>query len=191
MRSPALLLILAALLLPLPASPAEGQELVGVPAPPLRLPLWLNSPPLEMDALRGKVVLIRWWTDGCSLCSSTAPALLGLQQEYAGRGLQLIGVFHPKPAGPASLARVRGAAEKLGFRFPIAVDPDWKALHRWWLDQGPRAFTSVAFLVDKKGIIRYVHGGGEFHQAGGQPEHQSCRRDFQQIHTAIRLLLAE
>ncbi|MFL6354154.1 MAG: hypothetical protein ACJ74Z_20205 [Bryobacteraceae bacterium] len=60
-------------------------------------------------------------------------------------------------------------------RFPIAVDGDWAALKRWWLTKD-RDFTSVSFLVDRSGIIRYVHPGGEFHdgQQGGTPVHESA-----------------
>src|SRR5258708_15292922 len=76
--------------------PAEGQELIGRKAPPLELRHWLNSKPLEMSDLRGKVVLLRWWTQGCPLCVATAPALRKLQAEYGRRGLQVVGIYHPK-----------------------------------------------------------------------------------------------
>src|SRR5713226_1690809 len=82
---------------------SEGQDRIGVAAPPLALRTWLNSQPLEMKDLRGKLVLIRWWTDGCSLCFATAPALEKLRQKYGGRGLVIIGVYHPKPPGDWSV----------------------------------------------------------------------------------------
>ena len=133
-----------------------------------------SIPPLDVQVFRGKVTLIRWWTDGCSLCSATAPALRKLRQKYAVRSFQVIGVYHPKPPGDVDLERVQRAAAELGFTFPVAVDADWKALRRWWLDQGRRDWTSVSFVIDKRGVIRYVHRGGEFHEG----EHASCRRDY-------------
>ncbi|HXF26673.1 MAG TPA: TlpA disulfide reductase family protein [Bryobacteraceae bacterium] len=129
--------------------------MVGHSAPPLELKHWLNSRPLEMSDLRGKVVLLRWWTEGCPFCTATAPALLKLQREYGPRGFVVIGVYHPKPPGDWDMSKVERAVKEKGFTFPVALDGDWSALKRWWLDQ-PRDFTSVSFLVDKKGIIRYV-----------------------------------
>jgi thiol-disulfide isomerase/thioredoxin len=85
---------------------------------------------LKSLKLRGRVVLIRWWTDTCPFCAATAPALQKLQTKYGCLGLQVIGVFHPKPAGDWSVERVREAAKRLNMNFPVALDADWKALHR-------------------------------------------------------------
>lgn len=172
-------------------APPEGQELIGKPAPSLGLKDWLNSKPLDVSDLRGKVVLLRWWTDGCPYCAATAPALISLQKAYGSRGLQLIGVFHPKPSGKWTIDKVRQATEEKHFTFPIAVDGDWTALKRWWLTKD-RDFTSVSFLLDQNGIIRYVHPGGEFHegQQGGMPTHQSCNRDMHFIQGEIAKLLS-
>ena len=141
---------------------SRGDDRIGLPAPPLALRLWLHSQPLEMDALKGKVVLIRWWTDGCPFCAATAPSLRQFDRKFGNRGLAVIGIFHPKPAGDWNVARLRAAAEQKGFTFPVALDGDWTALRRWWPDPESRGWTSVSFLVDKKGIIRYVHPGGEY-----------------------------
>jgi peroxiredoxin len=168
----------------------EGQELLGKAAPPLALKNWLNSKPLETSDLRGKVVLLRWWTEGCPYCEATAPALINLERAYGARGLQVMGIFHPKPPGKWSMEQVRRAAEEKHFKFPIAVDGDWSALKRWWLTQD-RDFTSVSFLVDQEGIIRYIHPGGEFHegQQGGTSTHEACNREIRFIQTEIVKLL--
>src|SRR5437660_1596717 len=73
--------------------------------------VWLNSPPLTLGQLKGKVVLVRWWTDGCSLCAQTAPALNELHRRYASRGLVVIGMYHPKPPGDQSPQSVARAAK--------------------------------------------------------------------------------
>lgn len=167
----------------------SGLELVGKRAPDFRLTHWINSAPVDVPDLAGKVVLVRWWTDTCELCAATAPALRKLQQEYGSRGLQVIGVFHPKPAGDWDMTRMRSAAERYRFTFPVALDGDWSALKRWWLT-GARDYTSVSFLIDKKGVIRSVHPGGEYHEGGGTG-HESCARDYSRLHAEIARLLAE
>ena len=176
-----------------PASPTDlslGEDRLGFQAPRLGLRHWLNSAPLEIDALRGKVVLIRWWTDGCPFCAATAPALRELDRKYSSRGLKVIGIFHPKPAGDWSAERMRAAADQKGFTFPVALDGDWSALLRWWPDPEKRGWTSVSFVIDKNGIIRYVHPGGEFHEAANR-EHARCQRDYKEIEHAIVRLLNE
>jgi thiol-disulfide isomerase/thioredoxin len=127
------IIALFSLLLPLAllAAPREGEELIGTAAPAFQLEHWLNSAPLEISGLRGKVLLVRWWTDTCELCAATAPALRELRSEYGSRGLEVIGVFHPKPAGDWNLDRVKRAAAHYQFTFPVADDGDWSALKRW------------------------------------------------------------
>lgn len=173
------------------AAPRTGADVVGTPAPALHLRQWIHSPPLDIADLKGRVVLIRWWTDTCELCAATAPALRKLQSKYQDRGLQLIGIFHPKPAGDWNIERMRRAADHLGFSFPVALDGDWSALRRWWLNGPSREFTSVSFVLDRQGVIRYVHRGGEFHEASGAPGHEACERDWREIETLIGRLLAE
>jgi peroxiredoxin len=168
---------------------ADGRELIGRPAPRLELEDWLGSRKLEISDLRGKVVLLRWWTSGCEFCEATAPALRHLQRKYESQGLQIIGVFHPKPPGSADMSAVAKAARQKQFTFPIAFDAHWSALRRWWLDR-ERDFTSVSFIVDRKGMIRHVHPGGEFHE-GGESGHESCNRDFRAIDAEVSRLLRE
>jgi peroxiredoxin len=172
---------------------SRGEDRLGVVAPRLELQHWLNSPPLEMDALRGKVVLIRWWTDACPFCAATAPALRELDRKYGHRGLQVIGIFHPKPAGDWSVERMQVAGKRLGLNFPVALDGDWTALRRWWPDLEKRGWTSVSFVVDETGVIRYVHPGGEFHEApgGNDAQHAQCEREYGNIDRVIQRLLAE
>jgi len=170
----------------------RGDDRLGLVAPPLQLRQWVNSPQLEMSMLRGKVVLIRWWTEGCPFCVATAPALREFDRKYASRGLRVIGIFHPKPPGDWSMERMRAAGARLGLTFPLALDADWTALNRWWPDLERRGWTSVSFLVDKRGIIRYVHPGGEYHEARpGDSDHARCDRDYNHIDQLIERLLRE
>jgi len=176
----------------LAADLCRGDDRLGLAAPPLQLEHWVNSPPLEMSTLRGKVVLIRWWTEGCPFCVATAPALREFDRKYASRGLRVIGIFHPKPPGDWSVDRMRAAGARLGLTFPLALDADWTALNRWWPDLEKRGWTSVSFLVDKRGIIRYLHPGGEYHDSdASDSDHARCDRDYKQIDQLIERLLHE
>src|SRR6266481_4602893 len=74
-----------------------GAELIGRPAPAWSFERWIRTAPLSLQSLRGRVVLVRWWTDGCHYCAATLPALETLRNRYADRGLVVIGVYHPKP----------------------------------------------------------------------------------------------
>jgi peroxiredoxin len=165
----------------LPSS--DGSDLLGTTPPEWEATHWLNSRPLTLAELRGKVVLARWWTAGCPYCEVTAPALREFDREYGGRGLQVIGFYHHKEDGPLDYAVVDRTATKYGFTFPVAVDPDWHTLIRWWdPEHKNRSFTSVSFLIDKHGTIRHVHPGGEY--AKGEPAYDAMKG-------AIEKLLAE
>ena len=134
---------------------------------------WIGSPPLELSALRGKVVLVRWFmSTECPYCAASAPALNQLHADYARRGLVVIGMYHHKRPEPLTPEAVRGWARDFGFRFPVAIDRDWKTLNRWWLGGKQRAFTSVSFLIDRRGIIRHIHPGGRL--VPGERDYARC-----------------
>jgi thiol-disulfide isomerase/thioredoxin len=122
---------------------------------------WINSKPLTLKDLSGKVVLVRWWTSGCPLCKATAPALNEFHTKYRDDGLVVIGFYHHQASAPLDTAEVKQAAAKLGFEFPVAIDAGWRTLKGWWLDENPRSWTSVSFLIDRKGVIGHIHPGGE------------------------------
>ena len=146
------------------------ESLIGALAPEWEVGTWINSRPLTLKELHGKVVLIRWWTGpGCPYCSASAPILRELDKRYRKTGLVVIGFYHPKSEGPVNGSAVGELAKNLGMDFPIAVDAEWKTLNRYLLDQFPDApFTSVSFLIDREGIIRYIHPGGTITDAEGK-----------------------
>jgi thiol-disulfide isomerase/thioredoxin len=164
------------------ASGKEGDELIGRAAPGWELETWFNSKPLTLAELRGKVVLVRWFTSpDCPFCSATAPSLNALDDRYRDGGLVVLGFYHHKNKEPLRPEAVKGYLEHYKFRFPVAIDPDWKTLKRWWLDR-ERGWTSVSFLLDKKGMIRFIHPGGTY--APGSA-------DFAEMEQQIQGLLAE
>jgi thiol-disulfide isomerase/thioredoxin len=173
------------------SDPDSGAELVGRPAPAWTFTRWVRGGPLALAGLEGKVVLLRWWTEGCHFCEATLPALERLRRLHEDRGLVVIGVFHPKPPRPVSDRRVLAAARRLGFDGPVALDRDWETLERYWLADHPeRNWTSVSFLIDREGAIRWVHGGGEYHP-GGDPRHARCAAQFAGLEGVLEAALAE
>lgn len=172
-----------------------GADRIGVPAPPLRFDAWLNSEPLTLEDLQGRVVLVRWWTDTCPFCASSAPALRALHEQYEPQGLTVIGVFHPKAKrdDPLDMPRVQRVVDQRAFEFPIAVDWNWQtgALGDWWLTGPDRPATSVTFLVDKQGVIQFVHPGMEYHDESGPSDHAMCVSDMGAIRGEIERLLAQ
>lgn len=175
-----------------PAVPASraGTEIVGTAAPPLPTMAWIGEP-LAIEALRGRVVLVRFWTDTCPYCRATAPALRELDADYRAQGLTVVGIYHPKPRGSVrDHAEVTAMAQALGWEFPIAFDDDWQAVERWWLRGAERAATSASLLVDRRGIVRWVHPGPEYHP-DGPADHARCRSDYADLRRAIEVLLAE
>jgi peroxiredoxin len=150
------------------AAPAnEGADLIGKAAPEWTASDWIGSPPLTLAGLRGKVVLVRWFTDtDCPYCTATAPSLNQLHRDFGKRGLVVIGMYHHKRPEPLKMPAVRGWASDYGFQFPVAVDRDWRTLKRWWLDGAKREFTSVSFLIDRNGVIQHIHPGGTLAPGG-------------------------
>jgi peroxiredoxin len=99
--------------------------------------------------------------------------------------LTVVALYHHKGRGGANGAdpeAVATYAEELGFEFPVAIDPGWRTLRAWWLDGRPRAWTSVSFLLDRDGVIRHVHPGGQYVE--GDTAHA-------ELEAAIERLLAE
>src|ERR1041384_4926526 len=154
--------VLATLLLAV-SCVASAELLVGTKAPEWEVTDWIQSGPLKLEDLRGKVVLVRWWTaPECPYCAATAPALNEFFKNYGERGLAVVGLYHHKSDEPLRVAEVKKFAANFGFKFPIGIDRDWKTLHRWWLDSGHRQWTSVTFLIDRQGLIQHIHPGGQY-----------------------------
>lgn len=149
----------AAALLGLACGAAAEEPLLGTRVPEWSVTRWVNSPPLKLEDLRGRPVLIRWFTGShCPHCSATAPALRQLQRSHP--ALQVIGLYHHKSAQPFDEPDVRRLAKDYGFTFPVGIDDDWRTLREWWLDTGERDWTSVTFLLDPQGRVRFIHPGG-------------------------------
>jgi peroxiredoxin len=169
----------------------DGLDRVGQPAPAWGELEWIGSEPLRLEDLRGRVVLIRFWTDACPFCRASAPALAEIDRDYRERGVTVIGMYHPKPRGSTRPAgEVAEVRDGFGWRFAVAIDAGWEVIDAFWLAHRPRDYTSASFVLDRRGVIRYVHPGPEYHP-GGPPEHEACRRDYADVRAALEALLAE
>jgi len=115
---------------------------------------WINSEPLTKEELRDKVVLIDFWTYSCVNCVRTLPHLIAWHQNYADRGLVIVGVHSPEFEFEAERANVESAVKKFGIEYPVALDSDratWNAYrNRYW---------PAHYFVDRAGKIRYHHFG--------------------------------
>lgn len=159
---------------------ADGSNLIGTRPPEWRVSDWFNFPPIRLKDLEGKVVLVRWWTaPSCPYCRATAPALNEFHKTYETRGLQVIGFYHHKSDGPLDVMQVKHFAKKFGFKFPIAVDRDWKTLNEWWLEKGGQRWTIVSFLIDRHGVIRFVHSGGQY--VRGDKDYESLKEKIEEL----------
>jgi thiol-disulfide isomerase/thioredoxin len=167
--------------------------MLGKPVPewPAKTPdLWIQGGPLTLADLRGKVVLIRFFMESdCPHCRATAPTLNAFHDEFAKQGLVVIGMYTPKPKPrPVSKDAVRGYVRDYGFAFPVAIDADWGALRKLWLDRMPDAdFTSASLLIDRHGVLRHVQEGGTYAKDAADPK---SREDYEAMRKAIVACLA-
>ena len=122
---------------------------------------WLNSKPLTQDELKGKVVLIDFWTYSCINCLRALPYVRAWWEKYKDQGLVVIGVHTPEFAFEKILKNVRGAVTDLKISYPVAVDNDyaiWRAFdNQYW---------PAHYFIDAKGRIRHHHfGEGEYDES--------------------------
>ena len=130
------------------------------PVPELTNETWLNSAPLRLADLRGKVVLVEFWTFGCINCRNVIPALQEWHARYADDGLVIIGVHTPEFAWEEEVESVRAAAAELGVVWPIAIDSDWVTWRAW-----NNRYWPAMYLIDKEGNLRHLKiGEGNYTQ---------------------------
>ncbi len=135
-------------------TPQAAPELIG-------LTNWINSKPLTLQELRGKVVLVDFWTYTCINCIRNNPHLEGLYKAYSDKGLVIIGVHAPEFALEKVAANVEKGVKDQGITYPVALDNDfatWSAFkNQYW---------PAGYLIDAKGMIRRVHyGEGEYKES--------------------------
>ena len=124
-------------------------------APPLKgATHWLNTPPLDDAMLRGKVVLVDFWTYSCINCLRTLPYLKAWDAKYRAQGLVIIGVHAPEFAFEKDIRNVERAVRELGVRYPVAVDNDYAIWNAY-----ENQYWPAHYLLDAQGRIRHQHFG--------------------------------
>jgi len=168
--------LLAALLL----KPASG----GVLSQSIKAPAfthtsrdeWLNSTPLTWEDLRGKVVLLDFWTFDCWNCYRSFPWMNAMEARLAPQGLQIIGVHTPEFEHEKIKSNIEAKIREFGLHHPVMIDNDvsyWRAMgNRYW---------PAFYIIDKQGDVRAVFVG-ETHEGDRQAE---------KIESTIKDLLAE
>jgi thiol-disulfide isomerase/thioredoxin len=132
---------------------------------------WINSSPLSIESLKGKVVLIDFWTYSCINCIRTLPYLKAWSDKYRDMGLEIVGVHAPEFAFEKRIDNIKAAVERFKIEFPVAVDNNfsiWRAYeNRYW---------PAFYLIDAQGRIRH---------------HQFGEGSYEDMEAAIRDLLRE
>ncbi|MFN2629579.1 MAG: cytochrome c biogenesis protein DipZ [Gaiellaceae bacterium] len=145
---------------------ASGSNLPDLgPAPDFRgIAHWLNTPgdrSLTLAGLRGKVVLVDFWTYSCINCLRTLPHLRSLYAAYHGRGLEIVGVHTPEFAFEHELSNVRQATKDLKVTWPVALDNSYGTWNAY-----ANQYWPAEYFVDRRGRVRRAHfGEGEYSQA--------------------------
>lgn len=126
----------------------KAPELVGLTS-------WINSRPIDsIGELKGRVVLIDFWTYSCHNCVNTIPHIKDWYKKYKQEGFIVLGIHTPEFKFEYELSNVKNAVEKHGITFPVALDNEfklWRAFHnRYW---------PALYLIDKHGVVRYTHFG--------------------------------
>jgi cytochrome c biogenesis protein CcdA/thiol-disulfide isomerase/thioredoxin len=145
---------------------SAGGSSTGVPAmmPDLAgANVWINSAPLTAESLRGKVVVIDFWTYSCINCLRSLPYIEAWYSKYKDSGLVVIGVHTPEFPFEKDEANVRKAVKDLGIVYPVAMDNDyriWRSFHN--------QFWPAHYFIDATGRVRYHHfGEGDYDESEG------------------------
>jgi len=122
-------------------------ELEGIKA-------WINSKPLTMDQLKGKVVLIDFWSYTCVNCLRTLPYLKAWHEKYAKNGLVIIGVHSPEFSFEKDVESVRKAVKELGIEYAVAVDSDMETWNAF-----SNGYWPAKYIINQDGYVAYLHFG--------------------------------
>ena len=142
--------LILALLLTSTAAWAQHQDdvFVGQKAPEIKGgDSWINSKPLKLEELKGKVVLIDFWAFDCPSCAEAMPHMQALHSKYEKDGLVIIGVHVPRIDYEKEIPKVRDAVTKKGIKFPVVVDNSFQI----WRDYLCNTWPSH-FVIDQNGV---------------------------------------
>ena len=130
------------------------EETKAATAPEISNGLWINSEPLTLKGLHGRVVLIEFWTFACYNCRNTLPSLKKWDAQYRDKGLTIIGVHTPELDFERDIDELRREVAGLGIKYPVVTDQNYST----WKAYGVEAWPTL-FLLDKQGRVRWTHVG--------------------------------
>ena len=130
------------------------EETKAPTAPEFSSGQWINSEPLTLKSLHGRVVLIDFWTFACYNCRNTLPSLKKWDTQYRDKGLTIIGVHTPELDFERDIDQLRRAVAGLGIKYPVVTDQDYST----WKAYGVEAWPTL-FVLDKQGRVRWNHVG--------------------------------
>jgi peptide-methionine (R)-S-oxide reductase len=123
-------------------------------APDFAPGIWINSEPLTLKSLRGRVVLVEFWTFGCYNCRNTLPFVKRWHEQYKDKGLTIVGVHSPEFEREKKPETVRREVASLGIKYPVVTDNEYATWNAYKVNAWP-----TIFVLDKAGRVRWMHVG--------------------------------
>ena len=170
-------LVSVVICLALAAAAEPGHDVKPKQAPALPDKGWLNTPgnkPLKLDELRGKVVLVEFWTFACFNCRNTLPYVKAWHEKYAKQGLVVIGVHSPEFDFERKTENVQNSLRKLGITYPVVLDNEFTTWNRY-----QNRYWPTFYLIDAAGRIVYT--------VEGEGDYDRTERKFQQLLAQARI----
>ena len=126
----------------------------GAPAPEITSQTWINSEPLRLENLRGKVVMVEFWTFGCWNCRNIEPYVKAWHEKYAKQGLVVIAVHSPEFKHEYDAEKVKDYIQEHRISYAVPIDNEFRS----W-GQYRNRYWPTLYLIDKQGNIQYTHIG--------------------------------
>src|SRR6266850_1762023 len=132
-------------------------------APEFAAGTWINSDPLTLAGLQGRVVVVEFWTFACYNCRNTLPYVKRWDERYRDQGLTVVGVHSPELEEERAVENVRRETGSLGIHYPVVTDNDYATWKAYKVEAWP-----TIFVLDKQGRIRWSHvGEGDYEETEG------------------------
>ena len=152
-------------------SPLHSQT--GIPAPEISNDVWLNSKPQRLQDLRGKVVMVEFWTFGCYNCRNIEPYVKEWHAQYSDQGLVVIAIHSPEFNYERSTDRVKEYINEHKIPYAVPIDNDFETWRKY-----RNRFWPTLYLIDKQGIIQYVKiGEGGYEETNRQIQRLLAKTD--------------
>ncbi|MDH5445336.1 MAG: redoxin domain-containing protein [Gammaproteobacteria bacterium] len=130
------------------------------PAPDITGKTWLNSKPLSLSRLKGKVVMVEFWTYGCYNCVNVEPYIKSWYDRYKEKGFVVVGVHSPEFDHERKLDNVKNYIKRKQISYPVVIDNDFAIWRRY-----KNRYWPAMYLIDRQGQIRYLQiGEGRYQQ---------------------------